>query len=391
MKAGKILFLVFLFTLCLFFVPANFFLGREPGNFSLILDFGQEAGEKESPSLQAKTRRAKELFHLISYKQEGKKDSFLLKASAAPPFIQSSNLKEISRAERFSVPLFGEGSFAYNKIGKAIYYYSRQGEELWRKEYPYYPVSDYYGKLILLLTGDSSRVYLLNQNGFLMGEKEIYGAYLSDYAFANRRSLAALIFSSGEAYLIQSEGEILFQHNFSNEREGVFLKSCALSLGGELLAVHFLQWRSGSGNTEKRDMLVVLKKDEGQEAEIVYQTPLPKIYPHLLHMALNSHGLLAAAPQETLFWSLKGKGKWIKKHSCKQECPVYRPVYADEEFFAFGLFRSWALLDKEGQILFQTSVAARMGKIWRFLPAKKSAFFGIHSGPNVEYYHYKSQ
>ena len=372
MSVQKFLLATFLFTLGLFFIPAGFFSGKRLKEFSFIWSLAGELKEaEESPSRD----KAKKLFKLLAYKKE--EVTFLLESAKAP---KNFNLNSITQAQHFSVPLFGDGYFAYNKLGKDIRYYSSQGEELWQKEYPYYPVSDHYGNLILLLAGDSSRVYFMNRNGFLMGKKNVSGAYLSDYDFASRLSASALIFSSGELYLIQSKGKIVFKHKFSREGKNVFLKSCALSPRGQLLAVHLLK--------DKKDMLVVLKADSGQRAEVVYETPLPKVYPHLLHMALNSHGVLIAAPDQTLFLSLTGKKNWTKALTCKQDCPTYRPVYADENFFAFGSGKKWTLVDQGGPILFQASLAPTIKEPWRFLAAKKTGILGIHAGTYLEYYRY---
>lgn len=389
MKLQKILLTSFVFTLGAFFIPRDPF-GEERGkrleSFSFVWSLHKNLEQrKEAHFPRKKEQGGKKLFNLLAYREnkKGKEDSFLL--DSMEPF-KISHLNKITQAQRFSVPLFGNAYFAYNKLGKTIHYYARDGEELWSKKYPYYPLSDYYGRLTLLLSGDSSRVYLLNPNGFLMGIQRVYGAYLSDYDFASRLSAAALIFSSGESYLIQSNGELVFKYEFASahghEKENLFLKSCALSPQAQFLAVHFLKG--------KEDRLVVLEKGIEQKAKLVYETVLPRVYPHLLHMALNSHGVLVAAPDQTLFFALDGKGNWRKSLDCKQKCPIYRPVYADKDFFAFGFGKNWALVDQKGRLLFQAALSVDIEKTWRFLPAKKAGFFGIHSGSYLEYYRYGS-
>ena len=380
MSIQKILLATLIFTLGGFFIPAGFFSGEKLGGFAFAWSLAKGLEQREEGPLQNKNQdknQGKKFFNLLAYKEKGKEARLILDAAKA---LKSSNLNEITQAQRFSVPLFGNGYFAYNKLGKDIRYYSRAGEELWHKEYPYYPLSDYYGNLILLLAGDSSRVYFMNPNGFLMGAESVSGSYLSDYDFASRLSAAALIFSSGEVYLIQSKGEIVFRHEFSSEGENIFLKSCALSPQAQFLAVHLLKG--------EKDMLVILKADTEQKAEVIYEAILPRVYPHLLHIALNSHGVLIAAPEQTLFWDLAGDRSWTKSLACKQNCPIYRPVYADEDFFAFGSAKNWTLVDQGGGILFQASLAAELEEPWRFLPAKKAGFFGIHAGSHLEYYHY---
>ena len=72
-----------------------------------------------------------------------------------------------------------------------------------------------------------------------------------------------------------------------------------------------------------------------------------------------------------------------------ENCPIYRPVFAGENFFLAGSLSSWMLIDKKGQTVFETPVSEKIGKQWRFLPTKEKGIFGIHSGERLEYYRYR--
>ncbi len=324
--------------------------------------------------------KSENLFNFIQYKEREiqknqKKDqsqTWLLQPADEAIAIRTDDL--------VTIPLLGEGYYNYQKTGKEIRYYSKKGEELWRKKYPYYPVSNYYGDLVLLLAGDGSQVYFMNNSGFLLRETGVHGAYLSDYDFATKSSYAALAFSSGEAYVAGIES-IAFSYNARGEEKQFFLKSCALSPYANFLALHFVE-----GET---DFIMILKGGEDGNSEIVRKIKLPNIYPHLLHIAINSWGALVAAPDRTIFISLDGKEDWDKPLACTKNCPIYRPVHAETNFFLSGSSRFWSLIDKKGQVLFKAPVSGQIKKGWRFLPTKKDGVFGIHFGKYIEYFSYK--
>ncbi len=316
-----------------------------------------------------------------------------LKYSASPP-------PNLGPDDLTSVPLFGDGYFAYRKIGKEIRYHSNTGEILWNKPYSQYPISDYYGQLILLLTGDSSRVDFINHDGLLAKDKSLYGSLITDHDFAARISHAAVIFSSGESYVVQADASIVFTHNFAATNQApVFLKSCALSPNGRLLAVHLLK-----GDT---DLLVVLgeadRNENQKQAKKQLEVHLGQVYPHLIHIAINSHGVLVTAPDQTMFFSLTGQKSWTKKNPChrkkEKDCPIYRPVYAGEHFFTYGLGKdhqqaNWTLLNRDGRQIAQGSLASnnfftKQSNKWRFLPGKQKGTFIFDMNGRLYLYRYQ--
>lgn len=310
------------------------------------------------------------------------------------------------KSSRIAVPIFGDGYFQYTKLGKELSYYTKEGEELWRKDYPYYPAVEHYGRLVLLFTGDSGRVDLINSNALPIGAERLYGAFLSDYDFAIGRAWAALVFSSGESYVVRQDGGIAYMHNFYNSKvkQNLFIKSCALSADGQLLAVHLLM---GS-----QDHLIILApKDEVNRKEqdtyptklnqvrIIRDITLPHVWPHILHITLNHYGVLVAAPQQTLYYYLDNDTQkdWQTMRNCDGECSVYRPVWAGKGYFIYTNDTQWKLLDKEGALLGGGYLALDLysHKQYRFLPVnaqlkREGEMLGLQSGFSVQYFHYKN-
>ena len=305
------------------------------------------------------------------------------------------------------IPPLGDGYFTYEKRAKYLSYHDRQGEKLWKREYPYYPVSDYYGNLILLLSSDNSRVDFINSNGLATGVKSVSGNLLTDYSFATHQSQAGLVFSSGEAYVIRENGTIAFQHNFATKQSMVFVKSCALSPDAKLLAVHLLK--------DEKDIVVILKAKEreveNKSSLILGQITLPEVYPHVLYLAVNAHGVLVATRNRTLFFSLaegadNRVSDWDEKSSdpCLENCRFYRPVYASHHFFLYGKAMDWTLVDQKGRRLLSKAITAQASfaaekkqtnshtyPFLRFLPGGRPDLFIVQTGPRLEYYSYQSK
>ena len=365
----KILLASVVFMGITFFIPTNIFW-KDIGSFNLAWSFNKDLADSSF--------NAKKYFELIAYEKDGEK--FLLKAGFQPLSLGS---KADDNFQRYDIPLFGLGYLSYKKLGRDINFISTRGEVLWNKKYSSYPISDYYGKLILLLSGDSSNIEIITSNGFSLDKDQLHGVYLSDYGFATRVSVVLLVFSSGETYLIEETGKTVFKHIFKSETNNIFLKSGVLSPRAKLSAVHLFK--------DGRDMIFIIEKDNNEKAKIVRRIVLPKIYPHLLHMAINSHGLLIAAPDETSFFALESGDDWSQKTFCTEKCSLYRPVYADENFFAFGFDKTWHFLDSDGVSLFQTTISQELPTPWRFLPAKKPGEFALHSKDYLTFYRYKTR
>jgi len=247
--------------------------------------------------------------------------------------------RELKSNSRYFAPFHGRGYFQYEKVGSKIFFNGRDGEQLWEKEFNSYPVSGPSGKLIFLLTGDNNRIELLDWSGNPIGVESISGNFLSDYDFATRTVAAALAFAGGDAYLIDEKGKVRLHHSFAAPGVQIFLKSCAISPDGSLIAVHHL-----SGN-EDRITLLAPPSDEKQKSEVVGTFSLASVYPHLLHFAVSDHGLLLAAPDRTTFYNRKGEVLFDHKRT---STGVYRPVFADYNYFIYGDTDGLVAMDENG-------------------------------------------
>ncbi|MCB1175707.1 MAG: hypothetical protein KDK39_19185, partial [Leptospiraceae bacterium] len=107
-----------------------------------------------------------------------------------PAFTAPLSLAE---GELVFVPFRGSGIFKYAKIGKQIDFISPTGEIYWSREAFSYPVSDPVGERILLLTGDNSRVDLIDRNGRTLAAGFVAGNFLTDYDFSTQGNQTALL------------------------------------------------------------------------------------------------------------------------------------------------------------------------------------------------------
>ena len=317
-------------------------------------------------------KRKKSFFNYIGFQENNKRAIF----GFQKPFV---SLKEDEKAE---IPLFGTGYFLYYKVGKDIRYYNNEGEELWRKKFAYYPRSDYFGELLLLLASDSSHVRVMDYNGLSDPSLVFSGAYLSDFSFATKASKAFLVFSSGETYFFQSNNKKFLSYTFSWDNKNIFLKSCTISHDAKKLAVHLLE-----GEEDKIVLFSVTEEKLEKEREIA----LEKTYPHRLNMAISSLGLLIASPNTNYFFGFSSSLDWKREVACSKECHHYRPVYADKNIFAYGYDngKKWALLDKQGKLIFKASWQNSTEKPWRFLPTNKENLLGFQKGAFVSYFQYR--
>lgn len=286
---------------------------------------------------------------------------------------------KIGEEERVSVPFLGGGYFRYMKVGKEIFYHSRESEILWRKPYFSYPVTDARGRIVMLLTGDSNRVDIVDSNGNPSGVKSIAGNFLTDYDFAVRAERAAACFASGDLHVIGESGRAVAVYRHETDIRPTFLKSCSISPDGSLLAFHMLE--------QDRDRIYIYRVDEGS-SRLKKETSidLPVIYPHLLHFALNESGLLLSAPDILRFYSLNGKEIW----STKQESSgVYHPVYADRDFFVYGQAGRLIAADDRGRTVLEAPVFGAE-QFWRILPSREEHEFAVDTGSSVQFFRFRS-
>ena len=280
----------------------------------------------------------------------------------------------------------GAGYFEYRKVGKEILFHdSARGEVLWTKTFFSYPVPDHYGNLTLLLTGDSNRVDLLDPSGNLTGVQGVAGNVLTDFDFAARESRAVLAFSDGKATALERDGSVLFQTEISVRESPFFLKSAALGPEGLYAALHY---QSGPNDYVR----VIRKQAEGTEVDVLGGAQLPAVYPHLVHMAVAEGGLVVGAPDFTAFYDTDGDEVWKRPLQRGQGAPlqVYRPVYADREFFAFGEGEFVYVLDGDGRTLAILPIDS-YGRPYRFLPGPEEGSFAIQTDLALHFYRFAAR
>ena len=308
---------------------------------------------------------------------ENKAESALV-GPDAPAIARESN-------ERVFVPFHGAGYFKYAKIGRELSFYGRSGEELWRKPYKAYPVSDVRGRLVLLLTGDNNRIDLLDANGNPNGVKSVAGNFMTDFDFASRRSAAAITFSTGTLSVIDEQGRALLNYEYETTAQPLFVKSCALSPDAGLVALHLL-----AGD---RDRIVVLRPDLETEAADDYAVErdieIDTVYPHLLHFALNEHGVLIVAPDRTQYFALAGGSDRVLESQPEnsQVGPVYRAVFADRDYFVYDAGAAAVVLDESGRQVLRLNLQTQAP--FRLLPGPLDRQFAIHTRSAVEIYAYR--
>ncbi len=281
------------------------------------------------------------------------------------------------------VPYLGSGYFQYKKVGDEIQFFSRDGELLWRKNYFSYPVSDHRGRLIFLLTGDGNRIDIIDGNGNPAGVRSISGNFTSDLDFAARASAGIVSFAGGQAYVVGETGKILYRFEADPPARPLFLKSCALGPDGKTAAVHYL-----AGDVDKIVILEGQTQDTGDsapEAGVRTEIELQNVYPHLLHFAVNEHGLLLNAPDYARFYNNKGREIWNRKHGDQS---VYRPVFADRNYFVFGQKDELLVVSADGVIVHAQKVNGFSGGSWRILPGREENEFAVESGSSIQYFRY---
>jgi hypothetical protein len=279
----------------------------------------------------------------------------------------------------YSVPFLGTGFFEYEKIGSTITFRGRDGEILWTKNYNSYPVPDYTGRLILLLTGDNNRVDLINSNGNPAGDLFVAGNFLSDFDFSTRRGVALLTFAGGKIYILDDSAKKIAHYDFANPEMEIFLKSCAISPDGNEIAIHYYE--------NGRDYISVLQRREMEpEVTPLMKIELPAVYPHLLHMGVTERGgLLVAAPDFTVFYDDSGESVW--SHTVK-ESDIYRPVLSDDGIIAYLEGGRIRVSDSSGNRVAAFPVNGA-GESIQIMPGGERGELVVISSENITVYRYQ--
>ena len=307
----------------------------------------------ESSSVEYPGPAVKDLHLQLLHKEEGVRKIY----QSGREFSIPESLKEWS----LSVPYEGQGYFAYQTIGSEIEHRSSSGELFWRRDSSSYPISNPSGTLILLITGDSNRVDVMDRNGILVKGASLSGSLLVDYAFSNPEpdqegpaAAAIVLFSDGRYYLIDAAGKKLASDSISDDP--VFARSVGLSIDGRSFAIHYEQ--------DRKDYLAAYEWKDGA-VNLLYRFKLEKNYPYTLPLDCEDGRILFAPPGESLAVD-DGDLTLHKKYD-----PPGDSLYRAQAFVPSGALMQQQnqilVLDREGRYLghFTMPEASTPG---RFLP-----------------------
>jgi hypothetical protein len=253
-------------------------------------------------------------------------------------------------------PTLGKGFYSYKKIGSTISYKSNEGEILWEKPFQSYPRINPFGNLLFLVSGDGNQVLISNQNGNLTGAERIDGRFLTDIAYPNLASGAFVLFSGGELFSLNGEGQILFKKaELKNSKEIQFVKSGAVSPRSKFYLIHSF--------INDRDRITALN----EKAEIIYMYELEKIYPHKIYMSIDDEkNSLINLPDSTVLLDAKGKLVWKKIK--KEEGRIYQISFGSDDFFAYTSNADLVFINKKG---FEFK-RKKISNLSRLLPSRKN-------------------
>lgn len=330
-------------------------------------------------SLPAKELVQKEKFPFFAIKHRDKNDHLII---SGPSIQQKINSQ---KNDLYVVPFLGKGYFHYQKTGKQIKFYSQTNELLWFKPYYSYPASDSTGSSLLLLTGDSNRVDIIDQNGTKAPVASISGNFMVHYFFDHSGKNKVVAFSNGQiVYIHDNQYKHIIQ--IKSDKQMLFVKSCTLSADGRLLAVHYLDH-----DKDKISVYSVTKTEEDPQtvsSNKLDEFDLPTVYPHLLHMSINDGGVLIAAPDQTLYYGLDGGPDWSRLLPSSSN--KYRPVFSTRSFFIYGEHNTAKVLNQEGIKIYSIPLHTR-DKNWRILPTRSQNGFAIQTREFIEMWLLKDQ
>lgn len=303
-------------------------------------------------------------------------------------WISSSGQKMSVETEKgkslLFVPFYGVGFFSYQKVGKEILFHDSHGETLWSREHRTYPVSGPTGELILLLSGDGNRVDIIDKNGVTAGPGSASGNILNDYDFSTRDDSACLVFGD-HMEIIRASNRAAYRYDPPprNKVGFVYMKSCAISGDGRYASLHYSE--KGKDFVALFDRKKIEKEDQKPEYRLIRKIPLDRVYPHLLHMAVNSYGLLINAPEKVALYSQSGE---ILYHFEDGGNTIYQPLLALNHYFVFGRSGNVRVLNRKGREIVKKRFVIRSPYSYRILAGKKGGF-AIHNDRSVTFYKVK--
>ncbi len=247
-------------------------------------------------------------------------------------------------------PVHGDGYFVFQRVGSEISFMSAQGELLWKKPFPAYPVTTPTGSPVFLMTGDANRVDVLDASGNLKGVKHIAGNFLTDYRFSPSGE-TCFVFGSGQLIVIDAKGDIAFRYD---SPDGAFFKSCALSPDGQTAAVHSLKGES--------DVIEVLRRKE-QTMRLEDSMPLGTEYTRSIALAVSNEGSVFAGAPDSLYFFRKGSLVWKREEG---SAPAY--ALSEPDFLAVAARGFVKIADSRGRILSAVPSPFESGVPFQILP-----------------------
>ncbi len=197
-----------------------------------------------------------------------------------------------------SVSRSGEYCAQYDKAGTQAEFLSTRGEKFWRIISMEYPLLSSYGKIILLLNGDHSRIRIMDINGNPAGVKQIQGRLCITISFSKENDYSCIGFLDGSYYLLSDKGEIL---NNGHTPADSPVKGLAVSNNGNFSVVHY-------GNN-KGDFLRLININGGKS----YTIPLKNIHFTKTAISVTDKGNIAVIDYDRIIITRNNKIKTVLK------------------------------------------------------------------------------
>ena len=275
------------------------------------------------------------------------------------------DLPEEAKERKVFVPDRAQGYLLFERMGKEIEHRSHSGELFWQRESSAYPVASPDGDIILLITGDSNRVDVMDRNGILVEGSALSGSLLVDYSFAvpeeraETGASALVVFSDGHYYLLGPGGKLLYRDVFS--KKPVFARSAGISPDGKTFAIHFDQ--------DGKDHVQLFELDASEDGYSVsrsFDSELGNVHPYTVAMAVQGETVVLAPPGETI--SIRnGSVELDRLYEAGENPSLHKAMGSLGQVFLIQEKNRVLIIDDRGQLLGSFAMSA-LFSAGRFLP-----------------------
>ncbi len=285
--------------------------------------------------------------------------------------FSSKQFLKIPEGSLISYSIFDKGYYEYKKLGDLISYFNENQELFWEKKYSSYPRPGYFSTVIPLVSGDGNIIFLADKNGNPIGNAEVKGRFATDIDFSFYSDLMILLFSGGEFFLLDENGNILTKHKDIEveHTETYFAKSASISSNGTYFAIHHQK-----GN---EDVIKVYSR----EGELEFIKILPEIVPHKINMVISDDGSLIY-PEQNKFNILDKDGDLIQSVQNQSPKEVFQPLLAKDRLIFIKSGNNIKILDSKGILIREIYLASNFNPI-RFLPGKNPGSFYIETSKDI--------